>query len=292
MFSAWVWRCTRKRFERTTGRKLSVTAMTTITKPSGSPFHLQNKSDFCGAAVALMMLSDSDVGRDPKDLPEVDLFNEATAVSQDGFKVSDNGLVAALNKFKLPQSAAFEPRRALSEKAGTALVVAYLCDASAGLGAVSPASLIYGSQHWVAVESVWTDVDPSVRPRIPYKLLMLSVHDPAVTDEVDIEHKVDDDCSLRGVPGRYIFYPHGWRDRFDGATVGSTVSFFVVGRSGVLEDIPEPGEVTLPSLSELGIQVGPNGLIELPDLVKLWDATLTAYGGLPAGSLASTALAG
>lgn len=262
--------------------------MKPLQKASGSPFHLQDGKDFCGAAVALMMLSDGDIGGDPGGLSEDDLFNEGSTVSKNsGFIVSDEGLVSILNKFNPGKAALFDSRRELSEKVGTARIVAHLCDASP----VSPAALIYGSQHWVAIESIWTDVEPAAQPGVNYTLRMLSMHDPNPVSGIKIKHKINDDCPLNGVPSRLVFYPDGWRDRFDGAAIGPKTFFLVVGRSES-KDIAEPGEVSLPTLSEMNVRVGVDGLIEQPDLVNLWRETLKAYGGLPVDSPDFSALTG
>src|SRR6478672_11486254 len=134
---------------RTTLRRLARATVNIVPKSANSPFHLQNDPDFCGAAVGLMMLSDKDVGRNPVDLPELDLFQRASGNRVGLFKVSPDGLTKMLNDLRPPSARAFAGTAWLSEKAGTATVVAHLCDSSTALGAVSPAVLIFGDMHWV-----------------------------------------------------------------------------------------------------------------------------------------------
>lgn len=245
--------------------------MLLVEKNAGSPFHLQDGVGGCSGAVSLMMLSDPDVGKDPVELSEASL---TTLAESSSILLEEDQLVTILNSAISDGKVKFSKTTATTEVEGSAILVGHLCDQFP----VSPAVRIYGGGHWIAIEGIWVDRDPT---KGAYGLGMMVVHDPSRGPlNGSAGHKVGDQCPTLGVPKTYVSYPAGWRERF-GVGVGQ---FRVVGRERLTpQEILGPEVFAFPVLAQFKVQII-NGLVDPDDLSQLWTATVDFYGGWPAGA--------
>jgi hypothetical protein len=250
-------------------------------KGSDSFYHAQETADYCAPAAAFSILSDPDVGFNLQGARQSVLF-QAGKSNQVLWAVDPPGMKTILNQFKGGFSKDFDVLASQREADATAQIVGQL---SSGIG-VAPATLVWGTAHWVSVNGVITDGDPAGNN---YKLLKVWLYDPFSPSAPSQSHANPDDCERLGIKEYFIFYPMGWRQMMSGFFVGRARAFVVLGVRG-LSAATNPGIVPPAGVS---IVIDPRTHQVVPTSVpSLWDSWLRIYGSWPKGSLAANLLNG
>ncbi|HKI01330.1 MAG TPA: hypothetical protein VKK31_05075 [Thermoanaerobaculia bacterium] len=163
-----------------------------MAKSAASPYHRQDSGKGCGAAVAMMMLSDPQAGVPVGELTQSELFNMANQkFSAKGWEMHPRGLEHSLNShkeiFSLHENAGF------LEGMG---VIAATLDGS-GIGA---AVLINGGEHWVIVNEI---IVKFINGRD--QVVGVKIHNPWASDGVPpSSHQDGDTCSNSGNPNKDV----------------------------------------------------------------------------------------
>jgi hypothetical protein len=189
-------------------------------KPAGTRYHRQNQTNYCGAAAAMMMLSDGDIGVPIKDLDQKRLYE----VASENPKVSDwiihpKGLSHVLNE---AGKGSFEiyTRDKIEEAQG---MIAAVLDQRW----VAPA-ILANADHWVVVNEMRVESG---------KLKSVVVHDPwNPVDDPPVTHSESDSCA-----GYYDgeIMAQEWRDVFVKCDcLGSGKHGFLLVAAGLEADAP------------------------------------------------------
>jgi hypothetical protein len=161
------------------------------TEDTGSKYHTQDTSYYCGAACAMMVLAEIGVGY--ASLDQDDLYNSNHSHNtQSGWATDPEGLKFTMVDRK-PASFAntFVVYRKASEAEGSRKLVYTLKQY-----VVSPSVLVYGCAHWIVVRGVQTDVDPATGP---YTIQGFWVNNPVHEDNEP--HGAADICGSGGSHG-------------------------------------------------------------------------------------------
>ncbi len=119
----------------------------------GTPYYRQEEPDFCGGAVAQMILASIGAGR----IDQTCLFESNNSHSTGEMGTSPGGLKYTLNKRKPPAfEGEFNVVCAGSEEEGSANILRTLFHFG-----VTTGTLVVGCVHWVAVRGAKTNVDPA-----------------------------------------------------------------------------------------------------------------------------------
>jgi hypothetical protein len=120
-----------------------------------TPYHQQDTSYYCGAAVAQMILDSIGSGL----IDQNTLYNSNHSHSAPGWYTSPAGLNYTLNAFMPPPptfNSFFVVDNANTEPEGSAIIVSTLVNFGVATG-----TLVYSCGHWVAVRGVKTNVNPA-----------------------------------------------------------------------------------------------------------------------------------
>jgi hypothetical protein len=249
---------------------------------AGGYFHVQETLSWCGAAVALTMLSDSDIGVDPRSITQRELYDVAHEASAESWLVDPYGLRDSLEAKKGSGSPfSFSAERWHAEPRATARIVS----AIVGDQPVPAATLVNGPQHWVSINGVDTEGDPR---NGDYRLLRLWVYDPENFDQPPRMHFQGDSCPRVGSPDYCFFYPDGWRSALTGLVYKGQPGYFTVAVSSDLA-LSDPGTIDPPNRE---IVRGNDRLVDRDFALELCAGWLELYGPWPPGSLAERLLSG
>lgn len=176
-------------------------------------YHTQDTDYYCGAACAMMILSE--IGVPYAGLDQDDLYTSNHGHNVDptsGWYTDPYGLCYTLNDRR---PASFLPRffvvhKRLTEADGTRDVAFTLYHYQ-----VSPAILVYGCAHWNVVRGVQTDVDPTTGP---YTVEGFWLNNPIWDDSIS-SHGTADTCGsggAHGVASEFVTYAEWQTNRFNG----------------------------------------------------------------------------
>lgn len=250
-------------------------------KEAGSFYHAQESDDFCASAVAFSILSDQDVGFSLQGACQSVLFQAGRSVVP-LWVVDPGGMKKILNQFKESFKGEFEILPTTKEQDATAQIVGQIVG---GLG-VAPATLIFGTQHWIAINGVIADANPLTGS---YKLLKFWIFDPFSLNPPSRKHANPDACERIGIKEYFVFYPAGWRQMMSGFFVGGVNSYAVLGVQGVAA-ANSPGTISSASIT---IPINPQThRVDAASVPQLWQAWLGIYGSWPPGSFAEGYLPG
>ncbi len=252
-------------------------------KSAGSIYHAQEAGGFCGAAAALTMLSDADMGVKVGGLREESLHDEARNGSIMPWEIDPYRLTAVLNDH-VPQ--AVVRRFKLVEEDKEPVVTGYIVGAVGATGAVAPAVALYDESHWVTINQVDLEVDVASGT---YKLLRIWFYDPEPLNNPPEEtHSDQDRCPDLGDSHQSLCYPSGWIKAFGKVCLGDVEKYIAIMASGV-SSAGSPGTVEPPSFLPVR---DPTGLIISSSAVELCRKWLSAYGAYAPGTLADHILDG
>lgn len=124
-------------------------------KHTGCRYHTQDTNVGCGAAAAMMILSE--IGVQYSDLDQDDLYdsNHDHNVQNSNWATDPYGLKYTLNDRRPSGHFPFVVYKPTSEAEGTRKIVYTLHRYN-----VSTAALVFGCRHWIVVPGVQTDVEP------------------------------------------------------------------------------------------------------------------------------------
>lgn len=204
---------------------------------TGSRYHTQDTSYYCGAACAMMVLNE--IGVPYTSLDQDDLYTSNNSHNaQPGWYTDPYGLCYTLNDRRpatfLPNY--FVVHKRLTEAEGTRDVAYTLYHYQ-----VSPAILVYHCQHWNVVCGVQTDVDPTTGP---YVVEGFWLNNP-VWDSSVLSHDGSDTCGsggAHGVANEFVTYAEWQTNRFNGCAYddpGAATQWISVCD-------PEPAKIGLP----------------------------------------------
>lgn len=168
-------------------------------KNTGSKYHTQDTSYYCGAASAMTVLAEIGVGYGSLD--QDDLYNSNHSHNAQSNWYSDPEGVRYTMVARKPASFSntFVVYRSTSEAGGSQKLVYTLQHYG-----VSPIVLVYGCAHWIVVCGVQTDVNPATGP---YTINGFWVNNPV--HENNEPHSAGDICgsgSSHGVENQWISY--------------------------------------------------------------------------------------
>lgn len=244
---------------------------------AGGYYHAQESYEWCGAAVAITVLSDAQVGASILDLEQMAIFNEAKVGACVGtnLRMCPKGLEYVLNLKKPTGSALkFEAVDYYNWDIATAKIVATLSPPAS----IAPAILTLGDMHWIAVNAVDLAKEGS-----GYRPLAFWVYDPWTVEPPNKKHENPDACGSLGVEQYAFFYPEGWRRVFSGMNYGMGSRFTCVHPSGLssgnlLGGVPPLKIEDIPRDNDGRILTDPK---VIDDVLLAW---LQASGGFPINS--------
>jgi hypothetical protein len=178
---------------------------------TGSPYHTQDTSYYCGAACAMMILHE--IGVNYSSLDQDDLYtSNHDHNAQASWYTDPYGLCYTLNDRRpasfLPNY--FVVHKRLTEAEGTRDVAYTLYHYQ-----VSPAILVYNCAHWNVVCGLQTDVDPTSGS---YTVEGFWLNNP-VWDSSLSTHDGSDTCgsgSSHGIANEFVTYTEWQTNRFNG----------------------------------------------------------------------------
>lgn len=152
-------------------------------------YHVQDKPNFCGPAVAMMILAQQGQNLDTLDQGQLN-----------GILVAPVGSSIAtlpgplLNFLNSRIQSAFSLASVNSSPSVARHVIQSL------VHNVPSAVTIFEDGHWAVVEGVSTDVDPALGN--PYRVFRIWMHNPSPGAVAEVPpHKADDGCGFLGLPG-------------------------------------------------------------------------------------------
>jgi hypothetical protein len=175
-------------------------------KNTGSKYHTQDTSYYCGAASAMMVLAEIGVGY--ANLDQDDLYNSNhNHNAQAGWASDPEGVrYTMVNRKPAAFTNTFVVYRKASEREASQKLVYTLQHYG-----VSPIVLVYGCAHWIVVCGVQTDVNPATGP---YAVDGFWVNNPVWEDNEP--HAAGDNCGSggsHGVENQWISYPT-WQNTY------------------------------------------------------------------------------
>jgi hypothetical protein len=240
----------------------------TWTFNTGDRYHTQDTSYYCGAACAMMILSE--IGVPYSSLDQDDLYNSNHSHNANsGWYTDPYGLCYTLNDRR---PASFLPNffivhKRLAEADGTRDVAYTLYHYR-----VSPAVLVYNCAHWNVVRGLQTDVDPTSGS---YTVEGFWLNNP-VWDSSISTHDGSDTCGSggsHGIANEFVTYSEWQTNRFNGCAFddpgGATQWISVCD--------PEPARIVLPRARAIELRADGRELIASRQIAKFATEGLESY---------------
>jgi hypothetical protein len=184
-------------------------------KNTGSKYHTQDTSYYCGGACAMMVLAEIGVGYGSLDQDDLYTSNN-THNAQPGWYSDPEGVrFTMVDRKPASFSNTFVVYRQASEVAGSQKLVYTLQHYG-----VSPIVLVYGCAHWIVVCGVQTDVNPATGP---YTIEGFWVNNPV--HEANEPHAAGDICGSggsHGIENQWVSYATWQSTYFTGCNYDST----------------------------------------------------------------------
>ena len=183
-------------------------------KNTGSKYHTQDTSYYCGAACAMMVLAEIGVGY--ASLDQDDLYNSNhNHNAQSGWYSDPEGVkFTMVDRKPASFTNTFDVYRKVSETEGSQKLVYTLKQYG-----VSPIVLVYGCMHWIVVCGVQTDVNPATGP---YTIQGFWVNNPVHEDNEP--HAAGDNCGsggTHGIENQWVSYASWQSTYFTGCNYDS-----------------------------------------------------------------------
>lgn len=168
-----------------------------------SPYHRQSSDFKCGAAAAMMILVDSDIGVDIAQVKQDDIYQYASGISSDPWHIDPSALASVLNRGAGKQ---FRVNIESDRDKGSRDIVAALMQYK-----IPPAVVTEEDDHWVVIEAAVVDRAPKAGE--DFVLYGFYLHNPWCRRGCPSMHSVDDRCKKYGTPRQPVTY-WGWEKIF------------------------------------------------------------------------------
>lgn len=242
-------------------------------KHTGCRYHTQDTGYYCGAAAAMMILSE--IGVPYTDLDQDDLYtsnHDHNAVSS-GWATDPYGLRYTLvDRRPAGFSNTFVVHKPTSEEEGTRDIVYTLYRYG-----VSPAVLVYGCAHWIVVPGVQTDVEP-VGSGTDYTVEGFWIHNPVYySSDPPPPHDATDTCGSGGILGNsneFVTYA-GWQSTY---FTGCNYDHPAGSSQFISVCDPDVRDMELPKRREKKLLADGRKLLSPEQAIKFSHAGLEAYG--------------
>lgn len=170
---------------------------------ASTPYHRQSSDFKCGAAAAMMILVDGDVGGDIGKIDQESIYTYASGLSLKPWHINPSALAAVLNKISDVKD--FVVNRVNSFEDASRDIVAAMIQHN-----VSPAVVTEEDDHWVGVNVAVVDSDPLLGDFVLYGFRL---NNPWCRGHCPSSHSADDDCGRYGTPCQEATY-WDWEKNF------------------------------------------------------------------------------
>jgi hypothetical protein len=171
---------------------------------ASSPYHRQSSNFECGAAAAMMILGDTDIGADVSTLSQDSIYAAASSISPSDWHISPTALSIVLNDLK-PRGDIFLANVPSTWEDGCRDIVAALLQDQ-----IPPAVVTEADDHWVTVDIAMVGSNPLQGDFILYGY---TLHNPWCPTSCPSKHSVDDNCLVDGLKPQWVTYWE-WRNIF------------------------------------------------------------------------------